>query len=164
MRNVSYARQIVLSATVREANRIMFCFPHALVPRVDVSYFVALVGLGLGFGFGWERELAPKSRSHWVLELIEAPFGILQHDTVRDIIIHDQQDLPRSGSRHAHIRTHVNSSDSLKYSREPVSTQNGTQSQRATCAGNRTLYGTSRDAFSYFIPNALRPYYILLLQ
>jgi hypothetical protein len=85
MRNVSYARQIVLSATVREANWIMFCFPHALVPRVDVSYFVALVGLGLGFGFGWERELAPKSRWHWVLELIEAPFGILQHDTVTGI-------------------------------------------------------------------------------
>jgi hypothetical protein len=40
MRNVSYARQIVLSATVREANRIIFCFPHAIVLRGSYSYLL----------------------------------------------------------------------------------------------------------------------------
>jgi hypothetical protein len=35
--HVSYARQIVLSATVREANRIIFCFPHAIVLRGSYS-------------------------------------------------------------------------------------------------------------------------------
>jgi hypothetical protein len=64
MRNVSYARQIVLSATVREANRIIFCFPHAIVLRGSYSYLLwpagapldYMIELGFGFGFGLERE------------------------------------------------------------------------------------------------------------